>query len=82
MFHILFCLDIRKWNCLGRTRKCALVGEGVSLGVCFEISKVLASLNLRLCLLSVDQDIAPGYVSSTMLACLHAITFPTMMIMD
>lgn len=32
------CLNVgsTQWNCLGRVGRCRLVGEGVSLGMCFE----------------------------------------------
>jgi hypothetical protein len=32
-------LVLNSWICLGRIRRCVLVGRGVSLGIGFEVSK-------------------------------------------
>lgn len=37
------------WNCLGRTRKCDLVGEGMSLGTGFKVSRDLWHSQCALC---------------------------------
>jgi hypothetical protein len=44
------------WDCLGRIRRCGLVGGGVSLGTGFEVSKdSYHSHHLFLCLQLMDQ---------------------------
>jgi hypothetical protein len=42
------CLVPSWWNCLGRIRRCGLFGGGVSLGVIFEVSRVLCDSQLSL----------------------------------
>lgn len=67
------------WNCLGRMRKCGLVGGSVSLGTDFEVSKALTISALSPVLVHPDG-------SSQLLlqhhVCLPAVALCHFMVMD
>jgi hypothetical protein len=53
-------------DCLGRIRRCGLVGGSLSLKVSFEVTfkSPLRAQSLIVCLLSVDQDVSLYYCFS------------------
>lgn len=61
-----------------RIKKCGLVEENTSLGMCFEILKAHTP-SPELLSLSVEQDTALSYCSSSGHACCHA---PAMMMIN
>ena len=56
MAHMFEILDPSWWHHLGRIRRCALAGGGVSMGVGSELTKIPGHSQL-LCLLPVSQDV-------------------------